>query len=57
MKATKEVNGNLNTITKAQVAVVKNGMGMNTNTGMDSAADSEMKYSHLVSVCRKHLNG
>ncbi len=40
-----------------QAAVEKKGVGMNMNTVMDSAIDSEMKYFHPASVCRKHLNG
>ena len=38
-----------------QAAVEKKGMGM--NTAMGSAIDSEMKYSHPVSVCRRLSNG
>ena len=58
MKATAEIEGNASiSITEEQVVVEKKGMGMNMNTVMDSAADSEMKYSHPVSVCRRLSNG
>lgn len=55
-KVMAEVCGKMSiSMAEEQAAVEKKGMGM--NTAMGSAIDSEMKYSHPVSVCRKLSNG